>query len=50
MATMRKKSKRVKIYDPARDAYYDIDIEKARKYATTLKELEKAIRKAEAEG
>lgn len=41
-------SKRVKIYDPGRDAYYDIDIEAARKYAATLEELRKAIKKAEA--
>jgi len=42
--------KRVKIYDPGRDAYYDIDIEEAKKYAATLEELKKAIKKAEAEG
>ena len=42
-------NKRVKIYDPARDAYYDVDVDTAKKYVASLEEVKKAVTLAEKE-
>jgi hypothetical protein len=39
-------SKKVKLYDPARDAYFTADIETAKKYIAALEEAKKAVKEA----
>lgn len=40
--------KKVIIYDPGRDAYYEADIEKAKKFIESAKKAETKIKKIEA--
>ena len=40
-------AKRVKVYDPIRNAYHDVDLATAKKLLASLKELEKAVTAAE---
>lgn len=40
-------AKQVKLYDPARDAYFTADLKTAKKYLATLEKVKKEIEKAE---
>ena len=40
-------TKRVRLYDPVRDAYYDVDLATAKKYLLSLEEVRKAVAAAE---
>ena len=40
---MRRFEKKVQLYDPVRDAYYEVDVETAKKFLASMKDAEAQI-------